>query len=59
MTTPLPLTSSDDRGAAPQFRMIPFRYFPAAMNMGIDEAILDGLKEGTSPPTIRSRRAAG
>jgi lipoyltransferase/lipoate-protein ligase len=35
------------------FRMIPFRYFPAAMNMAIDEAILDGLREGTSPPTIR------
>ncbi len=40
-------------GAETAFRMIPFRYFPAAMNMAIDEAILDGLKEGTSPPTIR------
>ncbi len=35
------------------FRMIPFRYFSAAMNMAIDEAILNGLREGTSPPTIR------
>ncbi len=35
------------------FRMIPFRYFPAAMNMAIDETILDGIREGTSPPTIR------
>jgi lipoate-protein ligase A len=35
------------------FRIIPFRYFNAAMNMGIDEAILDGLRDGTSPPTIR------
>ncbi|HEX9013356.1 MAG TPA: biotin/lipoate A/B protein ligase family protein [Anaerolineaceae bacterium] len=35
------------------FRMIPFRYFPAAMNMAIDEAILEGLREGASPPTVR------
>ncbi|HEY3344483.1 MAG TPA: biotin/lipoate A/B protein ligase family protein [Anaerolineaceae bacterium] len=35
------------------FRMIPFRYFSAPMNMAIDEAILDGLRAGSSPPTIR------
>ncbi len=35
------------------FRVIPFRYFTAAMNMAIDETILDGIRDGTSPPTIR------
>ena len=35
------------------FRVIPFRYFTAAMNMAIDETILDGIRDGSSPPTIR------
>jgi lipoyltransferase/lipoate-protein ligase len=35
------------------YRMIPFQYFNAAMNMGIDEAIMEGLRAHTSPPTVR------
>ncbi len=50
----IPFASKNINGSGvTTFRMVPFRYFTAAMNMAIDEAILDGLREGTSPPTIR------
>ena len=35
------------------YRMIPFRYFDAFMNMALDEAIMEGVRAGTSQPTIR------
>jgi lipoate-protein ligase A len=35
------------------FRLLPFRYYNAAENMAIDEAISEGVGVGTSPPTIR------
>jgi len=35
------------------YRMIPFRYFNAYMNMAIDEAIMEAVRNGNSPPTIR------
>jgi lipoate---protein ligase len=35
------------------YRLIPFQYFDAAMNMGLDEAIMEGLRAHTSPPTVR------
>jgi lipoyltransferase/lipoate-protein ligase len=34
-------------------RLIPFRYFKASMNMALDEAIMEGIRGGTSPATIR------
>ena len=36
-----------------KYRMIPFRYFDAFMNMALDEAIMEGVREGSSLPTIR------
>lgn len=36
-----------------KYRMIPFRYFNAYMNMALDEAIMEGIRSGTTPPTIR------
>ncbi len=36
-----------------KYRMIPFRYFNAAMNMAIDETIMEGIRSGVTPPTIR------
>jgi lipoate-protein ligase A len=35
------------------FRLIPFRYFSAAVNMALDEAILENIRAGLSKPTIR------
>ena len=35
------------------YRMIPFRYFNAYLNMALDEAIMEGIRAGTTPPTIR------
>ncbi len=35
------------------FRMIPFQYFNAYMNMALDEAIMETVRAGTSLPTIR------
>ncbi len=35
------------------FRLIPFRFFNAAMNMAIDETIMEGIRNGTTAPTIR------
>lgn len=35
------------------FRMIPFQYFNAFTNMALDEAIMEGIRNGTSQPTIR------
>jgi lipoate-protein ligase A len=35
------------------FRMIPFQYFNAFTNMALDEAIMEGVRNGTSQPTIR------
>ena len=35
------------------YRMIPFRYFNAFMNMAIDEAIMEAVRNGDSAPTIR------
>jgi len=35
------------------FRMIPFRYFDAFMNMALDEAIMESIRTGESLPTIR------
>ena len=35
------------------FRLIRFRHFPAAMNMALDEAILEGIRAGKTLPTIR------
>lgn len=36
-----------------KYRMIPFHYFNAFMNMAIDQAIVEGVQQGTSMPTIR------
>lgn len=36
-----------------KYRMIPFRYFNAYMNMALDEAIMEGIRSGITPPTIR------
>jgi lipoate-protein ligase A len=36
-----------------KFRMIPFRYFDAFMNMALDEAIMEAVRNGESLPTIR------
>ena len=36
-----------------KYRMIPFRYFDAFMNMALDEAIMESVRAGTSLPTIR------
>jgi len=36
-----------------RFRMISFQYFDAFMNMALDEAIMDGVRAGTTLPTIR------
>ncbi|MCU0861182.1 MAG: lipoate--protein ligase family protein [Methanomassiliicoccales archaeon] len=36
-----------------RWRFVDFEYWSAAMNMGIDEAVCEGVKKGTSPPTIR------
>jgi lipoate-protein ligase A len=36
-----------------KYRMIPFRYFDAFMNMALDEAIMEGVRAGTCLPTIR------
>ncbi len=35
------------------YRIIPFRYFNAFLNMALDEAIMEGIRAGTSQPTIR------
>lgn len=35
------------------FRLIPFRYHHAYMNMALDESILEGIRDGVSPSTIR------
>jgi lipoate-protein ligase A len=35
------------------FRLIPFKYFNAYMNMALDETIMDGIRSGRTPPTIR------
>jgi|AutmiccommuBRH23_1029490.scaffolds.fasta_scaffold01079_2 lipoate-protein ligase A len=35
------------------FRMIPFQYFNAYTNMALDEAIMEGVRNGISQPTIR------
>lgn len=36
-----------------KFRMIPFRYFDAYLNMALDEAIMEAVRNGESLPTIR------
>ncbi|MEM0449605.1 MAG: biotin/lipoate A/B protein ligase family protein [Methanomassiliicoccales archaeon] len=36
-----------------RWRFVDFEYWSAAMNMGIDEAVCEGVMKGTSPPTIR------
>ncbi|MBI9051858.1 MAG: lipoate--protein ligase family protein [Anaerolineaceae bacterium] len=36
-----------------KYRMISFQYFDAYMNMAIDEAIMEGVRLGTTLPTIR------
>ena len=36
-----------------QFRMISFKYFDAYTNMALDEAIMNGVRAGTTLPTIR------
>ena len=36
-----------------RWRFVDFEYWSAAMNMGIDEAVSEGVTKGTSPPTIR------
>jgi lipoate-protein ligase A len=36
-----------------KYRMIPFQYFNAFMNMALDEAIMEEVRKGTSLPTIR------
>ncbi len=36
-----------------QWRVIPLEETDSAMNMAIDEAIMEGVRLGTSPPTIR------
>jgi lipoate-protein ligase A len=35
------------------YRMIPFRYFDAFTNMALDEAIMESIRTGQAPPTIR------
>ena len=35
------------------YRLIRFRYFNAYLNMALDEAIMEGIRAGTTPPTIR------
>lgn len=32
-----------------KYRMIPFRYFSAAMNMAIDETLMEGIRAGAAP----------
>ena len=39
-----------------KFRMIPFRYFDAYLNMALDEAIMEAVRNGESLPTIRFLR---
>lgn len=36
-----------------KFRMIPFQYFNAFMNMALDEAIMESVRRSNSLPTIR------
>lgn len=36
-----------------KWRLLRLDAYPAAMNMAIDEAIGEGIRDGTSPPTIR------
>ena len=36
-----------------KFRLIRFRYFSAFMNMALDETIMEGIRQGTTLPTIR------
>lgn len=36
-----------------KYRLISFGYFDAATNMALDEAIMEGIRAGTSQPTIR------
>jgi lipoate-protein ligase A len=36
-----------------RWRFVDFESWSAAMNMGIDEAVCEGVNKGTSPPTIR------
>jgi lipoyltransferase/lipoate-protein ligase len=36
-----------------KFRLIPFRHFSAFMNMALDETIMEGIRAGTTPPTLR------
>ncbi len=36
-----------------KFRLIPFRYFDAYLNMALDEAIMEAVRSGESLPTIR------
>jgi lipoate-protein ligase A len=36
-----------------KYRLIPFRHFNAAINMALDEAIMEGIRAGSSPATIR------
>lgn len=37
----------------PSWRLIPFQSNPAALNMAIDESILEHISQNQSPPTIR------
>jgi lipoate-protein ligase A len=39
-----------------KWRFISLDEGPAAMNMAIDEAVLEGISKGTSPPTVRFYR---
>jgi lipoate-protein ligase A len=36
-----------------EWRLIPYAEYDAAMNMAIDEAILESHQQGTAPPTVR------
>ena len=36
-----------------KFRMIPFQYFDAFTNMALDETIMEGVRKGSTLPTIR------
>lgn len=36
-----------------RWRLIPLAERPGALNMALDEAVADSIREGTSPPTIR------
>lgn len=36
-----------------RWRLLPFEAAPASMNMAIDEAVSEGVRDGTSPPTMR------